>query len=180
MKAEGPLDEFVGRMHRRVPPLRRLPGAAIYLNPTPNTTPLALRVGVDRIHAVPEEVVIVTVETADVPHVPPAERAALDHLGYDHDGYSHITLRFGYLDEPLVTSALALARGTPAGLPVDFNPRHVTYFLSQITIVPERGPGMVWWRKKLFVAMARNATSPTEYFGLPAERVVTLGSRIRF
>ena len=39
---------------------------------------------------------------------------------------------------------------------------------------------MVWWRKKLFVAMARNATSPTEYFGLPAERVVTLGSRIRF
>jgi KUP system potassium uptake protein len=180
MRAEGPLDEFVTRMHRRVPPIRRLPGAAIYLNPTPNTTPLALRVGVDRIQAIPEEVVIVTVETADVPHVPQAERAVLDHLRYDHDGYSHITLRFGYLDEPRVTSALAIARGTPAGLPLDFNPHHVTYFLSQITVVPDRGNGMVWWRKKLFVAMARNATSPTEYFGLPAERVVTLGSRIRF
>ncbi len=179
MRAEGPLDEFVERMHARVPPIRRLPGAAIYLNPSPNTTPLALRVGVDRIHAIPEEVVIVTVETANVPHVPPAERTLLDHLGHDHDGYSHITLRFGYLDDPVVTSTLALARNSPNG-GVDFNPHHVTYFLSQITIVPERGPGMVWWRKRLFVAMARNATSPTEYFNLPAERVVTLGSRIRF
>jgi KUP system potassium uptake protein len=180
MKAEGPLDEFVERMHARVPPIRRLPGAAIYLNPTPLTTPLALRVGVDRIHAIPEEVVIVTVVTADVPHVPPAERVALDHLRYDHDGYSHITLRFGYLDNPGVTSALALARSSPGGLPLDFNPRHVTYFLSQITIVPERGDGMMWWRKKLFVTMARNAATPTDYFNLPAERVVTLGSRIRF
>ena len=179
VKAEGPLGDFVEHMHARKPPMRRIPGAAIYLNPSPDTTPLALRVGVDRIHAIPEEVVIVTIETADVPHVPPAERTILDHLGEDHDGYSHITLRFGYLDDPVVTSTLAQARNKPNG-GVEFNPHHVTYFLSQITIVPEYGHGMAWWRKKLFVAMARNATSPTEYFNLPAERVVTLGSRIRF
>ncbi len=178
IKAEGPLDQFVTRMHARVPPIRRLPGTAIYLNPSPETTPLALRVGVDRIHAIAEDVVILTVETANVPHVPPDERTFVDHLVYAHDGYSHITLRFGYLDDPDVTSTLALARKAP-NLDVDFNPYHVTYFLSQITIVPDRGKGMVWWRKRLFVAMARNSASPTEYFNLPAECVVTLGSRIR-
>ena len=180
IKAEGPLREFVEQMHRMVPPMRRLPGVAIYMNPNPGTAPLALRVGVDRIHAVPEEVVIVTVETANVPHIPSTERASFDRLGYDHDGCSHITLRFGYLDRPAVTSALALARRTPPGLEVDFNPYHATYFLSQITIVPVRGQGMAWRRKKLFVAMARNAASPADYFDLPAERVVTLGSRLRF
>jgi KUP system potassium uptake protein len=180
MIAEGPLDEFIAQMRGRVPAMRRLPGVGIYLNPTPETTPLALRVGVDRVHAIPEEVVIVTVETANVPHVPPAEQLTFDDLGHEADGYSQIKLRFGYMDDPAVTAALVKARNTPGGLPIDFNPYHATYFLSQITIVPVRGQGMAWWRKRLFVAMARNATSPTEYFKLPAERIVTLGSRIRF
>jgi KUP system potassium uptake protein len=180
VEAEGPLQDFVELMHAKVPPMRRLPGAAVYLNPSADTTPLALRVGVDRIHAIPDEAIIVTVITANVPHVPPEERVTFDDLRYEHDGFSHITLHFGYLDEPAVTSALALARRTPPGLEVDFNPYHATYFLSQITIVPERRPGMAWWRKMLFVTMARNAANPADYFKLPAERVVTLGSRIRF
>ena len=178
--AEGPLPEFIAQMRGRVPAMRRSPGVGIYLSPTPQSTPLALRVGVDRVHAIPEEVVIVTVETADVPHVPPAERFRFDDLGHEHDGYSQITLRFGYMDDPAVTAALVQARKDANGLPVDFNPYHATYFLSQITIVPVRGQGMAWWRKRLFVTMARNATSPTDYFNLPPERVVTLGSRIRF
>ena len=178
--AEGPLSDFITNMHGRVPAMRRSPGVGIYLSPTPQSTPLALRVGVERVHAIPEEVVIVTVETADVPHVPPAERFTFDDLDHQEDGYSQITLRFGYMDDPAVTAALVHARKVANGLPVDFNPYHATYFLSQITIVPVRGQGMAWWRKRLFVAMARNAASPTDYFNLPAERVVTLGSRIRF
>ena len=122
-----------------------------------------------------------TVETADVPHVPPAERLHVRRPRViRQDGYSQITLRFGYMDDPAVTGGARPARKDANGLPVDFNPYHATYFLSQITIVPVRGQGMAWWRKRLFVAMARNATSPTDYFNLPAERVVTLGSRIRF
>ncbi|MEV4423435.1 potassium transporter Kup [Patulibacter sp. NPDC049589] len=180
VQAEGPLQEFVDRMHALVPPVKRLPGVGIYLNPSRDTTPLALRVAVDRIHAIHEEVVIVTVQTLTVPHVPGADRIVFDHLGYDHDGYSHVTLRFGYLDRPDVPEALALARRTPGGLEVDFNPYHATWFLSQITIVPDRSPGMARWRKALFVAMARNAASPADYFRLPTERVVTMGSRIAF
>jgi KUP system potassium uptake protein len=101
-----------------------------------------------------------------------------DDLGYRHDGFSHITLRFGYQDDPNVPKALGRARRDGL-LEVDFNPYHATYFLSHMTIVPDRGKGMPWWRKALFVTMARNAASPADYFGLPAERVVTLGAQIR-
>jgi KUP system potassium uptake protein len=180
IEAEGPLQDFVDRMHAKVPPVPRLPGVAVYLNPTRETTPLALRVAVDRIHAIQEEVVIVTIETTTTPHVPEGERIVFDELGYAHDGYSHVTLRFGYLDRPDVPEALALARRTPGGLDVDFNPYHATYVLSAIAIVPDRSPGMARWRKALFVGMARNAASPADYFRLPSERVVTMGSRIVF
>jgi KUP system potassium uptake protein len=177
--AEGPLQEFVDRMHARVPPVTRLPGVAVYLNPSRETTPIALRVGVEQIHGIPQEVVIVTIETTTTPHVPEDERVTLDPLGYEHDGYSHITLRFGYQDRPDVPATLARARRTPPGLETDFNPYHATYFLSHITIVPDDPKGMSRWRKGIFVAMARNASSPADYFNLPAERVVTVGSRIR-
>ncbi len=63
---------------------------------------------------------------------------------------------------------------------VDFNPYHATYFLSQMSLVPTDEGGMPRWRKALFMAMARNAASPANYFNLPPERVVTLGSQIRF
>ena len=178
-KAEGPLQEFIDHMHARVPPITRLPGVAVYLNPTSDTTPIALRVGVDQIHGIPEEVVILTIETTNSPHVPEGERVQLDNLGHAEDGYSHITLRFGYQDRPDVPAALMRARRTPPGLETDFNPHHATYYLSQIRIIPGKSGGMAGWRKRIFVAMARNASSPADYFNLPAERVVTVGSRIR-
>ncbi|MGI8621943.1 MAG: KUP/HAK/KT family potassium transporter [Solirubrobacteraceae bacterium] len=179
VEAEGPLLEFVEHMHRRAGAVQRLPGAAIYLNPSRDTTPLALRVGVDRLRAIPTEIVVVTVETTNTPYVAQKEQAIFDPLGYDHDGYSHITLRFGFQDKPDVPRALGLARRAKK-LEVDFNPYHATYFLSHITIVATSKGGMPRWRKALFIAMARNAASPADYFHLPAERVVTLGSQIRF
>ncbi len=98
--AEGPLRGFIEEMHGGSPPATELPGAAVYLNPSPDTTPLALRVSQTRLHAIPQEVVIVTVETTNQPHVRPEDRIVWDDLGYAHDGYSHMTLRFGYQDAP--------------------------------------------------------------------------------
>ena len=179
VEAEGPLREFIDDMHGGKRPVTLLPGTAVYLNPSHDTTPLALRVSQTRLHAIPEEVVIVTVETTNEPHIPPARRLVWDNLGYPHDGYSHITLRFGYQDTPNVPRALGEARQAEQ-LEVDFNPYHATYFLSQMSILPTADEGMPRWRKALFMAMARNAASPVAYFGLPPERVVTLGSQIRF
>jgi KUP system potassium uptake protein len=178
VRTEGPLMEFIARMRIRSPFVRQLPGIAIYLNPSRDTT-LALRVTVDRIHAIHEKIVIVTVVTTTTPHVPENERVSFDTLGDDRDDFSHLTVKFGFQDRPDVPRALTRARSMGI-LEVDFNPHHATWFLSSITIVPDRSPGMARWRKALFVVMARNAASPADYFGLPTERVVTMGSQITF
>jgi KUP system potassium uptake protein len=174
-RAEGPLPEFIDEMHRKGA-TTRMKGTAVFLNRSKDTTPLALRVAQTRLRAIPEDVVILTVETVNEPYVPESGRAAIDHLGDASDGFSRLTLRYGYRDDPDVPKGIN--RACDDGL-VDFNPYHVTYYLSQMTLIPWGERGMPRWRKGLFMAMARNAASPVNYFHLPAERVVTLGSQIR-
>jgi KUP system potassium uptake protein len=151
-------------------------GTAVFLNPSRETTPLALRVAQTRLRALPEEVVILSVETANEPYVDPEQRAELDHLGDPQDGFSHLTLRFGFREDPNVPEALNRARDQSL---VDFNPYHVTYYLSQVALIPWGDRGMPRWRKGLFLAMAQNAANPVGYFNLPPERIVTLGAQIR-
>jgi len=176
VRAEGALPDFIEEMHRKGLPTR-IKGTAVFLNPSKETTPLALRIAQTRLRAIPEEVVILTVDIQNVPTVSDEERAELDHLGDPDDAFSHLSLRFGYQEHPDVPRGINLARSQ--GL-VDFNPHHVTYYLSQMALVPFGDQGMSRRRKELFMAMARNAASPTAYFNLPAERVVALGGQIRF
>ncbi|HEX8754541.1 MAG TPA: KUP/HAK/KT family potassium transporter [Solirubrobacterales bacterium] len=176
IRAEGALPDFIDEMHRKAPPTR-IEGTAVFLNPSKETTPLALRVAQTRLRAVPEEVVILTVDIQNVPTVADEDRAELDYLGDPDDGFSHLTLRYGYQEDPDVPRAINLARDQ--GL-AHFNPYHVTYYLSQMTLVPFGDQGMSRRRKDLFMVMARNATSPAAYFNLPAELVVSLGGQIRF
>jgi len=176
MRAEGALSDFIDEMHRKGLPTR-IRGTAVFLNPSKETTPLALRVAQKRLRAIPEEVVILTVDIQNVPTVPAEERAELDHLGNPDDGLSHLTLRYGYQDNPDVPRGINVARDQSL---VAFNPYHVTYYLSQMDLVPFGDEGMSKRRKNLFMVMARNAASPVSYFNLPAELVVDLGGQIRF
>jgi KUP system potassium uptake protein len=175
-RAEGALPDFIEEMHRKGLPTR-IKGTAVFLSPSKETTPLALRVAQKRLRAIPEEVVILTVDIQNVPTVPGEERAEVDHLGDPEDGFSHLTLRYGYQDKPDVPRGINVARDQ--GL-VGFNPYHVTYYLSQMDLVPFGEKGMSRRRKDLFMVMARNAASPVAYFNLPAELVVGLGGQIRF
>jgi KUP system potassium uptake protein len=176
VRAEGALPDFIEEMHRQGMP-RRIKGTAVFLNPSKETTPLALRVAQKRLRAIPEEVVILTIDIRDEPTVPDEKRAEVDHLGDPDDGFSHLTLRYGYQDDPDVPRGINVARDQ--GL-ANFNPYHVTYYLSQMALVPWGDRGMSHRRKQLFMAMARNAASPVGYFNLPAELVVGLGGQIRF
>ncbi len=175
LRAEGTLADFLREMHRKgTPP--RVGGTAVFLNREKDATPLALRVAQTRLKAIPSDVVILTVETTSEPYVHPEQRAAVDDLGDPDDGFSHLTLRFGYQEDPNVPKAITQARN--AGL-VDFNPHHVTYYLSTVALIPWGDRGMPPWRKSIFVAMERNAASPVDYFDLPPERIVTLGAQLR-
>ncbi len=101
---------------------------------------------------------------------------ARDDLGFEDDGISHLTARFGFQDMPNVPRLLALARETRLEPEIDVE--GAVYFLSQVAVVPTAAPGMRGWRKRLFATMWRNAASPVEHFKLPRERSVTLGSTI--
>jgi KUP system potassium uptake protein len=149
----------------------------VFLGGNPKTAPLALRANVEHNHVLHERVIIVSIETARIPHVPEAKRLRANHLGHPADGITVLTARFGFQDEPNVPATLRLAteRNLLEGtLEVD----QASSFLSQITIVATDAPGMNRWRKRLFLAMAHNAANPAAYFGLPDDRTVTIGERI--
>lgn len=176
VKEEGSLRSFVEELRAMAPPAVRVPGTAVYLNARRETTPLAMRSGVEHTGALHEAVVIISIETTRAPYVPESERLVVDELGYADDGITHITARYGFQDSPDVPHLLALAAAT--GLECEVDVEHAVYFLSQVTVTPTDAPGMARWRKRLFVAMSRNAASPVDYFRLPGERTVTLGSAI--
>jgi KUP system potassium uptake protein len=176
-REEEPLREFIDQLDSGDSPVERVPGTAVFLSANPTKTPLALRANVEHNHVLHERVIIVSLETARVPHVPEAKRLRADHLGHPADGITVLKARFGFQDEPNVPATLRLAaeRNLLEGtLDVD----QASYFLSQITIVPTDAPGMSSWRKRLFLTMAHNAAHPAAYFRLPDDRTLTIGERI--
>jgi KUP system potassium uptake protein len=175
-QAEGLLADFVDEVRAIDPPVYRAPGTAVCLTAGKRTTPLALRENVDYNHVLHESVVIVSVEIKRVPHVPRGQRIVVDELGYEDDGILHLTITYGFQDDQDVPAALRQA--VSHGLEVEIDVDHATYFISKITIVRGDEPGMAGWRKALFLAMSRTSASPVDVFGLPEQRIVTMGSYI--
>ncbi len=175
--AEGSLRSFVEELHEADPPPPRTPGTAVYLNARRETTPLALRASLEHAHALHESIVIISIETTRTPYVSDEEHLVVDNLGYEDDGISHLTAKVGFQEAIKVPHIFALA--CTRGLEGNAREEDAVYYLSQVSIRPtERPGGMRRWRKQLYVALARNASSPADYFHLPADRTVTIGSSI--
>jgi KUP system potassium uptake protein len=174
---EGPLSEFLDGLASREPPLVRAPGVAVFLCRDKETTPLSLRADVEHTHTLPEKVVIVSVDTVSIPHVETFDRCAVELLGRGRFKVFHLTARFGYHDNLNIPDALTLARKQGL-LERNLDLEHASYFVSRITIMPTDDPGMSRWRKNLFIAMARNASSAVDHFGLPSDRTVIMGSQV--
>ncbi|HEX5297673.1 MAG TPA: KUP/HAK/KT family potassium transporter [Streptosporangiaceae bacterium] len=173
---EGPLRTFVDQLHAMKPPLPRVPGTAVFLNRGKATAPLALRANVEHNHILHRNVLILAVETVPVPHVPPGERITVDDLGYTDDQIFHVTARFGYMDPTSIPGLLPLIR--EAGAEGAVHDEGLSYFLSHIEIVPGHSPGMSRWRKRLFIATSRITADAAEYFQLPRDKTLIVGSRI--
>jgi KUP system potassium uptake protein len=176
LEEEGDLRDFVEEVHAMKPRVYRPPRTAVFLSPGKQTTPLALRANVDHNRVLHESVVIVSVDMQRVPHVRASDRLVEDRLGYEDDGIVHLTARFGFQDDPDVPAALRLA--VERGLECEIDLDEATYFLSKITIIRTGAPGMSKWREQLFIAMTHVAAPPVDYFGLPPDRIVTMGAHI--
>jgi KUP system potassium uptake protein len=97
-------------------------------------------------------------------------------LGYADDGVVHLTVRFGFQDEQDIPETLSHARDKSAELDID--PDAATYFLSRISIRRGAHGALATWRKRLFIGLAHNAANPAEYFHLPDDRTVVMGSHV--
>ena len=174
---EGPLVEFLDGLPSTDPPLVRLPGTAIFLNPSRETTPLALRAQVLHGHSFHEKVLIVSLDPVSIPNCELTDRFLVERLGKGLFKVVQVTIRVGYRDRSNVPAMLALARKQGL-LDRNLDLEHAAYFVSRMTIVVTDAKGMARWRKKLFNAMARNATSPIDAFALPTDRTVMTGSQV--
>jgi KUP system potassium uptake protein len=174
--AEGPLQAFVDSLRTRRVMVKRPPGTSVYLNRTKETAPLAMRATVEHLHALSEHVVVLSIQTEPVPHVPPGERLMIDDLGYSDDGILHATARFGYMDEPNVPRVLRQVARADIETPIDVD--NASYFLSRMELRHGDDPRMSKWRKRLFLATARATADAADYYGLPRENTVVMGSQI--
>jgi KUP system potassium uptake protein len=164
-----PLEEFMDRIAETRP--ARVPGTAVFMTAQPKGTPPALANNLRYNKVLHEHVVMLMVTTQPVPHVTDEDRMTVRRLG---NGVFEVILRYGFMEDPNVPEALALAG--EHGLVV--NGDDVTYFLGRETLIVTRRKGMAVWREKLFVLMARNAVRATAFFRLPPERVVELGVQV--
>jgi KUP system potassium uptake protein len=164
-----PLDDFLATV-AAISPVR-VPGTAVFMTAQPTGTPPALAHNLRYNKVLHRHVILLTVNTAQVPHVPPDERLSVQPLGHD---LFNVRLQYGFMDDPDVPQALAEAR--ERGLEIDLE--DLTYFLGRETIIVTPRKGMAMWREELFVLMARNAVRATAFFRLPPERVVELGVQV--
>ena len=164
-----PLDMFLDSLARKAPP--RVPGTAVFMTSQPEGTPVVLLHHLKHNKALHEQVILLSITTADVPRVPDAERLEVVALGH---GMHRLEASYGFMETPDVPQLMELARAR--GLHTV--KMETSYFLGRERLLPSGRTRMMRWRKKLFILMARNARSATEFFGLPPNRVVELGAQI--
>ncbi|WOX05612.1 potassium transporter Kup [Microbulbifer pacificus] len=169
---ESKLGEFLNLLFRD-PPLR-VPGTAVFMTSKPESVPHALLHNLKHNKVLHERVLFLNVKVVDRPRVPLDQRYRLHDFG---NGCTRIRLYYGFMQSPDIAQALQ-ELGDEHGLQVD--PQQASFFLSRETIFPLKSlpSGMAYWRERIFAVMARNASSAVEYFGIPANRVIELGTQI--
>jgi KUP system potassium uptake protein len=163
-----PLNQFITRLDPTTLP--RVKGTAIYLAGRRETVPYALTDNLRHNKVLHERVILLTVVTERVPHVPEAERIVVEDLG---KRICRVTVRFGFAEHPALPPVLA-SHADKLSIELE----DTSFFLGRETPVPTTRPDLALWREKLFIFMTRNAVSASEYFQIPPKRVVELGTQV--
>ncbi|MBP2560172.1 KUP system potassium uptake protein [Neorhizobium galegae] len=148
-----------------------VPGVAIFLTSDPETAPAALLHNIKHNHVLHEKNVVLTIVTVNKPRVSLEERFKIEKVS---ERFTLIELRFGFMQSHNVSQALAYLRKTG----FKFDIMSTSFYLGRRKLVPDAESGMPMWQDRLFIAMANTATDPSDYFHLPANRVVELGSHV--
>ncbi len=170
-----PLPLFLADVEKRPP--HRVPGTAVFMTSHPEGVPPVLLHHLKHNQVLHERVVLVSVLTEEVPSVPEAERLTVRSLG---SGIHQVIGRYGFMETPDVPALLAsLPPWAIPGPRIERTPMETTYYLGRETLLPSGPSRLGYWRKRLFIVMARNARTASAFFGLPPNRVVELGAQIQ-
>jgi len=164
-----PLDLFIQSVEASPP--TRVEGTAIFLTSSRNTVPHALLHNLKHNKVLHERIVFLTVVTGDVPSVPVDQRYEAKPLGCD---FFQIVAHYGFKDDPDIPELLDECgrRGFV------FDMMETSFFVSRETLIATVAPGMALWRERLFVSMSKNATKASDFFRIPSNRVVELGTQV--
>ena len=167
-EASLPMEIFI---KSAAPSAARVPGTAVFMTSSSSGVPHALLHNLKHNKVLHERVILLTVRIEDVPYVSEEKRTEQRDYG---SGFYRVVLRYGFMEEIDVPAALAQLR--------DCGPQckmmDTSFFLARQTLLASSRPGMAIWREKLFAWMLRNAESAMEFFKLPTNRVVELGSQV--
>jgi KUP system potassium uptake protein len=164
-----PFDLFIEDVERRRP--HRVRGTAVFMTSEPDGTPIVLLHHLKHNQVLHEQVLLLSVTSAEVPEIADLERVKVERLPH---GFFRVIARYGFMETPDVKEILALI----AEQGVTTVPHETSYYLGRERILPTGNSAMWRWRKKVFVFMSRNAIGATQYFGIPPNRVVELGTQI--
>ncbi|HET7675569.1 MAG TPA: potassium transporter Kup [Gammaproteobacteria bacterium] len=165
------LETFLGELAQSK--LQRVPGTAVFLTGRLTETPPALRHHIERNRALHDQVILLTVLTADEPRVPADERI---EVKFYPQGFYRVILHYGYMQGPNIPSELAACRAR--GIDIDLD--EITYYIGrQSPLVGRKKGGMPTWRDHLFAFMVRNSMKATAYYQIPADQTVEMGLQVR-
>jgi len=164
-----PLDAFLDSLF--VAPPTRVPGTAIFLRGESDGVPHALLHNLSHNKVLHERVVFLTVHIREEPYVPALEQAQVVELGHN---CFQLNVHYGFKDEPDIPAIMAHC----ATLGLAFENMETSYFIARQTVISAPGGGMAPWREHLYVAMSRNARAAADYYQIPANRVIELGTQV--
>jgi KUP system potassium uptake protein len=164
-----PLDLFIDSIGTSPPP--RVPGTAVFLTSTANRVPHALLHNLKHNKVLHDRVVFLTVVTRDIPRVPESERVRTTELGCQ---FWRMEAFYGFVEDPDVPALLE----APGADGLQFDMMDTSFFVSRETLIATVRHGMALWRERLFVAMSKMAVKASDFFGVPTNRVVELGTQV--
>ncbi len=163
-----PLLDVLGSLERKMPPL--VPGTAVFLTANPRLAPAALMHSLKHFKSLHEQNVILTIVTADVPRVPEADRVKMEDIS---TRFRRVTMTFGYMEEPNVPKGLVLCRD----LGWKFDVMSTSFLISRRSLKLAAHSLMPAWQSRLFIYLSRNNAAASDYFHIPAGRVVEIGTQ---
>ncbi|HJV54001.1 MAG TPA: potassium transporter Kup [Noviherbaspirillum sp.] len=164
-----PLEDFLQSLF--ISPPTRVEGTAIFFRAEGDGVPHAMLHNLLHNKVLHERTIFLTVTNADIPSVPPGERIQIELLGHD---CFQVNVRYGFKDERDIPQALELCHNK--GLELDM--MNTSFFIARQTVIPRVGSGMAMWREALYATMSRNARDAADYYRVPSNRVIELGTQV--